>query len=238
MEKQVIEVQIEESTRQELASLDKRAGEIRVYKIETSDQYKNAAQFGVEMKAKFKEWDEKRDSLVRPLNELVKKINDFFRPTLTAMGDAEKTIKLGLIAYDREQARIAQEAQQKALAASRAEEDRKRAALEARAEKAEEKGKVEKADELRQQAQSIYVPTPVFQKEVPKVEGLSYTTEHKAEVLDFSKVPAAHYINDPKIQERIQAIMNKYAEVTKGSLPVDGVRFYTFQNPSLRAAKR
>lgn len=127
----------------------------------------------------------------KSLKELEKKIVDFFKPLKEAAHQAHKaitrkeaeelspvkeamdTLRLSMNKFLQEQERIRQEEERKArlaaAEAARKEEER----LLALAAKAEEKGKVEKAEELLERAENVYVaPVTVAPKvETAKFEG-------------------------------------------------------------------
>ncbi|HEU0283498.1 MAG TPA: hypothetical protein VFQ99_06905 [Gallionella sp.] len=117
--------------------------------IDGPEMYGTAAGELQAIKGKAKALETQRVSLVAPLNEVVKRINDMFRAPLDFLGRAESTIKNAMICYDTEQERIAAEARRKAgaeAAAERARIAREAAAVEAKA-RAEE-------DRLRAEAQA------------------------------------------------------------------------------------
>ena len=91
-----------------------------------------------------------------------------------------------------EQKRIEREAQEKAEAEARREEQRQRELLLARAAKAEEKGKTEKAEELLEQAQQVFVPANIIPMTEKRIETESGKTtmipELKIAVIDGRKV--------------------------------------------------
>jgi hypothetical protein len=115
--------------------------------------------------------------------------------------------------YDALQRRIAAEAQAKADAVARKAAE----ALEAKAVKAEASGKVEKAEELRNQAASQ--PVPIIEKATPKVEGVTMRENWEYEVTNPDLIPKAYWLLDTsKIKKQVN--INKTAD----GLP--GVRAY------------
>lgn len=136
------------------------------------------------------------------------KLRDSFADPLS---DAEKLLKGKMSAYDREQERIAAEAQAKIDADAR----KTREEAEARAQKREDKGNVEKAEQIRQNAESA--PVPVIVKSVPKVDGVKYTEFWIAEVTDPSQVPDMFWAIDQKA-------IDAFVKSTKGKTPIAGVK--------------
>jgi len=120
------------------------------FTIATADDYTLAAEELQAVKSKSKALEEKRTSLVGPLNGVVKSINDLFRAPLAALAEAESVLKGSMLGYSREQERIAAEARRKAEAEAAAE--RARLAAEAAAIAAAERERQRVADEQARQA--------------------------------------------------------------------------------------
>ena len=97
-----------------------------------------------EVKAAYKALEDKRISLVDPLNQVVKSLNTMFKGPLDACKEAESTLKIKMIAYTNEQRRIEAEARAKAEEAARAEQAR--LAEEARAHAEEARKQAEEAE--------------------------------------------------------------------------------------------
>lgn len=102
------------------------------------------------VKERWARLDDLRTSFVRPLNETVKRINQFFAVPLEALGKAELEIKRKMLAFTAEQERAAEEARTKA----RQEAERIRLEAERRSrealEKAEAEGRRKHEEEMRQ----------------------------------------------------------------------------------------
>lgn len=113
--------------------------------IETQDDYALAADELKAVKSKYKLLDEKRTGLVKPLNDVVKGINDLFRAPLAALEQAEACLKGSMLGYSREQERIAAEARRVAEAEAAAERQRLEAEARAIAEAERERQRI--ADE-------------------------------------------------------------------------------------------
>ena len=79
----------------------------QTFTIESEEDKALAAEELRAVKAKFKTLDEKRDSIVRPINAAVKAINDLFRTPLAALTSAETVLKIGILGFDAAQERIA-----------------------------------------------------------------------------------------------------------------------------------
>lgn len=139
---------------------------------------------------------------------------------------AESTIKNKVIAYNneveykrREEARLAEA---KRLEAERKERER----LEAQAKKAEEAGKVEKAEALREKAETVVVqPTFTPQAPAPKLEGSSIRKTWKGEVVDIVAVCKA--ISEGRLPASVvapvPARLNDYAKLQKTAGVFNGI---------------
>lgn len=89
--------------------------------------------------------------------------------------------------YYLEQKRIEREAQEKAEAEARREEARQRELLLARAAKAEETGKTEKAEELLEKAQAVFIPVNI----IPITENRIETETGKTTMIPELKIAVA-----------------------------------------------
>lgn len=79
--------------------------------ITTSEEYLQAGQGLVELKSRWKVVEEKRTSLVKPLNDVVKSINAMFKPVLDQWDTTMDVVKRAMHDYQVREA----EAQRKAL---------------------------------------------------------------------------------------------------------------------------
>lgn len=180
----------------------------RVYKVTSPEMYQAAADDLRALKTRAREIEEKRKSMVQPLDQARRAIQDFFRPAQELYDQAEQLIKRAMIVYDDEQVRIRREEEakqrrlieeeQRRLAdeAAKAEADRKR--LEEEARKAEAAGQHDQAEQLEREAQAklaetnaardaaATMPTTIVTAtEAPKAEGVSFTETWSAEVVDL-----------------------------------------------------
>lgn len=112
--------------------------------IDSPVLYQAAAEDLQAVKRKFKELDETRSSIVKPLNDTVKRINDLFRAPMQYLQDAESVLKRRMLTYTeaQERARKAEEARLRAEAEARAAEERRR--LEEERAAAEERARRER----------------------------------------------------------------------------------------------
>jgi hypothetical protein len=180
------------------------------------------------IKGKLSELDTLRKSMTRPLDAAKKAIMEFFRVPQERLEKAEGTIKRAMLQYQQEceAVRLKEEARLREQALK--EEARKKAALEARADKAAAKGNIEKAEELRQQKEQVFVPAPVVNSSVAKVAGVATKQVWKFEVSDVNLIPREYMIPDMvKIGAMVRA--------TKGTIPIAGIEM--FAEETLSASK-
>jgi len=72
--------------------------------IATSEEYHQAAAGLVELKGRWKAVEEKRTSLVKPLNDVVKNINGMFKPVLESWDKTMDVVKFAMTAYQQREA--------------------------------------------------------------------------------------------------------------------------------------
>lgn len=190
------------------------------YQIINNDAYTFAGEHLKKIKALYAEVDDKRKSMTKPLDEAKKRIMDFFKGPLDKLTRVEGNIKGAMLTFQRQQEEIRrkEEARQQELA--RKEEERRKKALEERAAKAEAKGNAEKAEELRQQKEEVFVPAPVIESQVQKVEGVKTMKVWKFRVTNAAKIPREYLCVDEK---KIGAVV----KATKGTLKIEGVEIYS-----------
>jgi len=195
-------------------------------KIDTDSQYENAGKFTLCIRSLYNKVNEERINITKPLDEAKKEVMDIFRIPLEQLESAKKIVDSALANYHLQKQKEIKEAEEKAVEHARLEEEKKKKALEEKAIKAEASGNELKAEILREKAEILHVP--VIHKPMPiapKVSGISMRTTWKAKVVDFKKIPANFYINDPKVQSAISSVMDALAKATKGGIGVDGVIF-------------
>jgi len=193
--------------------------DVQKYTITDIEIYNTAADHLKTIKGKTKEIDDARKSMTKPLDESKKKIMDFFRKPLEQLKLAEGKIKGAMLDFKREQERKRQEeeARLRALAEKEAEKERKK--LEKKAEKAEAKGDTEKAEELREQKEEVFAPTPIVESKVNKVSGISTKKVWKYRIVDETKIPHEYMMpNEKKI--------GQFARMAQGTQQVPGIEFY------------
>jgi hypothetical protein len=98
----------------------------------------------------------------------------------------EKTIKGQIGNYELGQEKIRREEEERLQIIIKEQEEREKAKLLKRAEKAGAKGNVEKAEELREQAEMVFIPTPqLVSTTIQKTKGVSSRIDYDVEVVDM-----------------------------------------------------
>lgn len=200
--------------------------------IQTQPQYENAAEILKRVKSRYKELDEQRKEITKPMDTAKAKIMDLFRTPLEMLQRAEGIIKQGMLSYVTEQERKAREIQRKLEEEAQKKTDKERKAkeeqerqwrekqaqLEAEGKLEEARKAQEKADQRALEAEMIQVAeVPVIAVSVETPKGVSYSELWSAEVVDISLVPREYMIPN-------QQALDKVAQATKGAIQIPGVK--------------
>ena len=110
----VTAAQVEASTL--LAHAQQVAASVPTLTIQTAEEYQQAAAGLVELKGRWKVVEDKRTSLVKPLNDVVKSINGMFKPVLDSWDRTMDVVKRAMQDYQVREADV----QRKALEAAAA----------------------------------------------------------------------------------------------------------------------
>lgn len=214
-----------------------RAGEILLQAhgiTVTADTYEEAGVFLRGVKALGKEIEAERKSFTDPLNVIVKRITDRYRPGVDACAKAEGVVKGKLSAYADEQERQRQEAERIARAAQAKEEERLRKLAAA----AEARGDGAKAEQFAARAEVVSLAPVSVDAPAPEAEGISYRTTWSAEVTDLralcaavlaGTVPESAIVPDMKF-------LGATARATKGVLSWPGVRWVSKRDVAARVS--
>lgn len=185
--------------------------------VTTHPEAEVAAAQRKDVKSYFKRIEDLRKSLVGPLNDTVKKINELFKPAGELATKTDKLLGDKLAAYHTEQENKLrlQEAKDREAA------DKERAKLDAQALRLAEKGKTDQAVAKREEAEAV--PTPVLAPP-EKIAGTYFREEWVYEILNEAEVENQYKMLDhPKI--------GKIVKATKGTLPMRGIRQYSKKIP-------
>ena len=202
---------------EQLIAFQKRAevyyNKASLFVIVDNDSYLASAEDLKQIKAQIKAIEDYRKSITDPINEQIKRIKAFFDVPINKLKEAEEVIKGAILKYQKEQERIRLEEQ----ARLREEDEKRRLELEQKAKKLEEQGKTEKAEEVKQQAETII--TPILANDTVKVAGISKMKVWKYRITNESLIPREYLIPNEKMLTQI-------AKSTKGALKIPGVEFY------------
>ena len=180
--------------------------------INTQADYNNYVHILQMVKGKLKQIDDKRKEITKPLDQAKKSIMDLFRKPLDKLQEVEKIIKNALIIYQDIQENIRKEEENRL----RIEAEKERAKLERKAQRIEEKGDVEKAEEIRQEAEIIQAP--IVAPKIDKVAGISFREKWYAKITNFKILPDEYKLPDMQL-------LNKIAQSSQGKLQIAGVEF-------------
>jgi hypothetical protein len=190
------------------------------YQIVNNDAYAFAGEHLKKIKSLYSEVDAKRKSMTTPLDEAKKRIMDFFRVPLDKLTKVEGNIKGAMLTFQRQQEEIRRKEEARLQELARREEEKRKKALEERAKKAEAKGDLAKAEELLAKKEEAFVPAPIVESQVQKVEGVKTVKIWKFRVVNAAKIPRDYLCVDEK---KIGAV----AKATKGTLKIEGVEIYS-----------
>ncbi len=180
------------------------------------------------IKVKEKELTSMRKSITVHIDATKKAVMDLFRPPITALQNAEKTIKVAMITFSDEQEKKQREIQAKLRREADEKARKERERLETRAKKAEETGKAEKAEALREQVEEVVAEEAVVVAAPEKPKGISFQYKYTAEVVNIKELPREYMIAN-------QQALDKFAGAMKGAIPIPGVKFHKEKVMSSRA---
>ena len=182
----------------EVASLETFAA---TYAVTTAEQYQHGAEDLKRVKAAQKKLEETRTSLTKPINESLRRLNDFFRAPTDRLAAIERTIKTALTRFADEQERLRREEQRRAEEAARRERER----LEAQAREAERKAR-EKAEAERKATEEARQAA-----EKAAAEGRAEEARKAAAAAAAAEARAA--ATEAKAAEKVEAIETRAAAV-------------------------
>lgn len=202
---------------QESTSVITQANEV---KITNQLTYEKSCDFLKIVKGLQKKIEESFNPIVQKAHSAWKESISQRDKHLNPVKSAEQLVKEKINSYlaYREMERRREELKLRQEAEARAQKERER--LAERADKWEEKGKTEKAEDLKEQAEQVEALTPVVMPNVQKVNGISTRKVWKAKVINFDKLPSAYKLPN-------QQLLDSVARTTKGNQQIEGVEFYS-----------
>jgi len=210
------EIKINEETKTLILQAEQIANKYQIFTVISDEQYIQAFNLCKEIKNKHVELENKRKEITIPLDEAKKKIMDLFRKPLEILANAERIIKNAALIYQQMQEKKRIEEEKRLIKLQEKEAER----LRLRAEKAQEKGKFDKAEELKEQAEQIINILPTARIEIPEIEGVSTKTTWRYKIIDINQIPREYLIPNDEM-------LNKTAIATKGTLQIPGIEFYS-----------
>lgn len=190
--------------------------------VRTQEEFEGCAKFLQKVKGALAELEQRRRSIVDPINLAVKRINDLFRGPRETLEVAETSAKGAMARYSQEQERKAREEEARLRRLAAEENAKKIKAAEREAEKAEKKGDPALAESIRDQAQATLIPPPILQAETPKAAGISMRTVWKFRIVNEALVPREYLVPD---ERKIGGVVRSLQD--KASIP--GVEVYAEQ---------
>ena len=191
----------------------------RGLEINNQREYEDARNQLTLVKRKWKEIDEKRKSIIKPLKESVSKITDLFKPPLETLKSCEMLIKEKMVWYQKEQEKIRLEQEAKARAVQRKEQER----LREEATKAAKRGDNEISEIMEREADMLPVITPLATK--PKAKGTSVRKTWSAKITD--KMELIKAVAEGRAPARYLEVnikeLDKSARALKDDMMVPGV---------------
>jgi len=191
------------------------------FKIRTPEDAEDAGAVLREIKGLAKDFEEKRTSITKPINQALREVNALFKPAKAWLVEAEGLLKSRLLEYQNEQERIARELQAKADAEARKEREK----LERKAKLAGAVGMSDKAKELREEAEIKIAP--IFKSAAAKIAGVVRRETWKAEITN-ELILVRHIANERNdllyLIKIDQSALNAWARKLKDELDLPGVK--------------
>ncbi len=187
--------------------------------ISNQGDYDSASTILKAVKSRYKELDDQRKEITKPIDEAKKSVMNLFKQPLELLEKTESFLKRKMIDYTEEQERKARAEQKRLqdLADKQAAEEKKK--LDAKIARALESGKTEKAEELQAKKEEVIPMTvPIITPQFETQKGQSFRENWSAIIIDPNLVPREWCVPDEKA-------LNAFAKSTKGTKQIPGVEF-------------
>ena len=195
--------------------------------VSNQDEYETAGDIIAGLKKWKGDLETERKSLVKPLNDVVKKLNAKFKPHTDKIDLSIKQVNSKMTEFFRIEEKKRLDAEAKAAEKARKEQDK----INERARKQAEKGNHEKAEALQEQALNVQPKAvePTANKQTSKT---TMVTTWKAQVYDKLALIEAVAKGDASMEllEVNQSALNKLASAQKDSMNLPGVKAISNQN--------
>jgi septal ring factor EnvC (AmiA/AmiB activator) len=223
-----------EDRKEILAPASAIVAQARAFNVVDAVTYTEAGESLKGIKAAQKNLEEKKKSLLQPVNETLKAIRKLFAAPEAELELAEQLYKRGMLGFSERLEAQRREEQRQADERARKERERlERQAADdrARAEAARAAGDTKRAEKLEQRADvrqdtAATVVAPVIPKDAPRVSGIAERENWYAIVVDFKTLVAAVAAGTVPMTalEPNMKFLNNQAKAMKRDLPYPGVQ--------------
>jgi hypothetical protein len=212
----------------------------RGFTVTTQAHFEAAAAELAATKGIAKRMEALRTFLKEPILEAGRRLDDMFREPRTQLEQAESAIKASMLAFTREQKRIADEESRRAHALL-VEQRRQQAEAEATRVAAEAKPADDFADDFEEPAivpEVVLAPIPA-PAEAPKAKGVAVRTTWRARVTDVSAVVKAAAEGNAMAMSLLvvdERLLAQLAKSRSGNIAIPGIE--TFEEQTIAAQAR
>ena|SRR3990167_4473720 len=204
--------------------------------VKTSEQSFNAQNLVKELKRRRAMMHGRFDPPVRAGHLAWKAAKDLYNFFINPYDEAETIVKRKIVTYESEQERKRQEEARLAEAKRQEEERKRREELERQAKAAEEKGRTEKAEALREKAETVVAPPVFTPPPPPRAGGTSFPKTWKGEVTNIMDLLKAIVEGKAPVTliEINQSAINAAAKTYKNTMTIPGLKFTEVTDMSSR----
>lgn len=228
--------QAEVAVQQEEVTIKALLYQVPIAPLATQEDYEYVGSLSTQISARMKAIEAERVEMKKPALELGRKIDALFNRPLEALKSGKSAVDKLLTGYRQAQAEKVRIEQERVNSAIRKEEERLRKLAEAKAVRAEARGDVDRAEEIRR-FDMPSIPVPIVQADPPKLDGVAFRTDWKAEVvslMDLAKAVVAGHVPEEAIMGN-EKYIGQTARALKASLRWPGVRVWSVEVPVNRA---
>jgi len=181
--------------------------------INNQHHYEQAATFLKTVKEKYKQLDEMRKKITKPLDVAKRAVMDLFSKPQSCLIDAETMTKKAMLTFINNQEKIRLERERKL----QQEADRKRQEALKKAETARANGQEVKAEKYEDKANGVVAP--VLAPRVEQVKGIAMKKIWKFKITREDDIPRNYMIPNVKL-------LGEIARAGKGTITIPGIMFY------------
>lgn len=189
------------------------------FKIATQEHFSLAGEFLKKLKTVQKQIADTFDPIITKARSALNEAREQKDKHLNPILEAETLVKKKMLIFKSEEDKKRREYEEKLAEEARQKELKEKQRLEKQALKAEAKGDTERAEELREKKEEVFVPAPII-PEAEKTEGISTKIIWKARIIDESLVPREYMLVD-------LIKLSKLARAVHNTMKIPGVEFYS-----------